>query len=125
MTSMPTEFRFSSRAALHVVPEPTNGSSTQSPSSVKSLMNHSGSALGKAAECPLFPHSVAKCSTLLGYALSRFNQFAMFFPNPLPTLESNRTTSFLPKDFNRVSAHFPIGTITASWFILKFGDLLN
>src|SRR5438046_10048967 len=105
---MPTEFLRSSRAASHVVPEPTNGSSTQSTSLVKSLINHAGSAFGKAAECPLLPHSVAKWSTLLGYAFSRFSQLAIFLPNPLPTCESNLMTTFFRRALNRVSAQLPL-----------------
>src|SRR5262249_38637996 len=47
--SIPTELRLSLFAASQVVPDPIYGSSTQSPGSVKSLMNHSGNAKGKAA----------------------------------------------------------------------------
>ena len=43
----------------------------------------------------------------------------MFLPNALPTRESWRTTSLAPSVFRRVLAQSPIGTITASWFILK------
>ncbi|MNC92345.1 hypothetical protein D3C83_87520 [compost metagenome] len=57
--------------------------------------------------------------TLVGYAMSRFTQFAMFLPKPLLTCESKRTTSLRPSDLSRASAHSPIGTITASWFILN------
>src|SRR5438552_4467268 len=123
--SMPNEFRPSSLAATLVVPLPTNGSSTQSPGSVKSLTNHLGRLLGNAALWLLFPHSVARCSTLEGYARSRPTQLRMFFPNPLPTCELKRTTSFFPSDFRRVFAHAPIRTRTASWFILNVRVLLN
>ena len=47
--SIPIAFRFILLATRSVVPEPMNGSSTQSPSRVNSLMNHSGSSSGKAA----------------------------------------------------------------------------
>ena len=58
--SIPTPVRFILSATLQVVPEPEKGSSTTSPSLVKSRMNHSGKVSGKAAECPLFRVSVAR-----------------------------------------------------------------
>ena len=72
--SMPTYDLPRRLATIAVVPDPTNGSSTTSPGWVNSLINHSGSASGNVAGCCLLPHSVARCSTLVGYALSRPNQ---------------------------------------------------
>lgn len=123
--SMPTALLPNFCAAISVVPEPTKGSSTVSPGSVKSLMNHSGKLCGKAALWFLLPHSVARCRTLVGYAKGRSSQLAMFLPKPLPTCESKRTTSFLPSDFRRASAQSPIGTMTACWFILNLRALVK
>src|SRR6185312_8250007 len=103
-SSTPIALRPSASAAASVVPEPANGSSTVSPGSVNSSMNQRGSACGNAALWPLLPHSVARCSTLVGYARSRPCQLAMFLPNALPTRESWRTTSFAPRVFSRVFA---------------------
>ena len=64
--SMPMECRPVRLATMLVVPEPVKGSSTVSPSLVKSLMNHSGRASGKAALWFLLLHSVARWSTLDG-----------------------------------------------------------
>src|ERR1051325_3601496 len=52
--------------------------------------------------------------------MSRPTQLAMFLPNPLPTCELKRTTSFPPSFLRRDFAQSPVGTITASWFILNF-----
>ena len=112
-------------AAKAVVPEPMNGSSTVSPGSVNRSMNHSGSQLGNAALWLRLPHSVAPCSTLVGYTRSRPIQFSTFLPKPLPTLDSSRTRSVSLKLRMRLSYQSPTGTITASWFILNLRSLLN
>src|SRR5829696_4142444 len=122
---MPTEFLPNSIAATQVVPEPTNGSSTQSPSLVKSLMNHAGSSFGYAALCPLLLHSEARCSTFVGYTNSLPTQLETFLPNPLPTLELSRALSVSLRFLRRVLAQSPIGTITASWYMSNFFSLLN
>jgi len=85
--SIPIELRRIRFATTKVVPEPINGSNTVSFCLVKSFINHSGSSSGNAALWFLLLHSVARCKTLVGYALSLFNQFEIFFPNPLPTFE--------------------------------------
>src|SRR5919202_7102274 len=51
--------------------------------------------------------------------MSRPTQLAMFLPNPLPTCELKRTTSFPPSFLSRDFAQSPVGTITASWNILN------
>ena len=108
---------------MFVVPEPVNGSKTQSPGAVKSLMNHSGRAFGNVAEWLLFAHSVAKWRTLDGYAMSRPIQLAIFLPKPLCTLELSRRLSVSLKFLSRAKRQSPIGTITASWNILNLRDL--
>src|SRR5690606_21734999 len=52
-------------------------------------------------------------------------QFEIFFPNPLPTLDSSLLLSVSLNFFSRVFAQSPIGTITSSWYILNFLFLLN
>ena len=106
--------RLSFVAAMFVVPLPMNGSSTQSPSSVNSLINHVGSPSGNAALWFLLLHSVARFRTFVGYDMSLPTQFDMFFPNPLSTFELSRRRSVSLRFLRRVFAQSPVGTITAS-----------
>jgi len=52
--------------------------------------------------------------TFVGYAISLFNQFEIFLPKPLFTFEFSLWRSLALKDFKRVFAQSPVGTITAS-----------
>ncbi len=57
--------------------------------------------------------------------MSRSIQLDTFFPKPLLTFDSSRVLSVSLNFFNRVFAQSPMGTITSSWYILNFADLLN
>src|SRR2546421_7313590 len=122
---MPIDCRPSSAAETQVVPLPRNGSSTTSPGCVNNLINHAGSSLGKTALCCLLLDSVAKCKTLLGYASVLPSQLEIFLPKPLPTRELSRCLSVSLSFLSRVFAQSPIGTLTASWYMLKLRVLLN
>lgn len=111
---MPILFLCNLAAAILVVPLPMKGSSTQSPSWVNKLINQVGSASGNAALCFLLLHSVARCNTFVGYAMSRPTQLDIFLPNPLSTLELSLCRSVSLKFFKRLFAQFPTGTITDS-----------
>src|SRR6266496_5133051 len=122
---MPIDLRPNAAAAIHVVPLPRNGSNTTLLGSVNNLINQVGSSSGNTALCCLLLDSVARCKTLEGYAIVRPNQLEIFFPKPLPTLELSRLLSVSLNFLSRVFAQSPIGTITASWYILNFRVLLN
>ena len=107
-------FRFSLAATIFVVPLPIKGSRTQSPTWVKRWINHAGNASGNVALCFLLLHSVAKCNTLVGYAISRPIQWEMFLPKPLSTFELSLRRSVSLKFFKRLFAQSPTGTMTAS-----------
>lgn len=57
--------------------------------------------------------------------MSRPTQFEIFLPNPLLTFDSSLVRSVLLSFFKRVFAQLPIVTMTFSWYILNFLDLLN
>src|SRR3990167_483612 len=112
--SIPKKFLFKLEEANAVVPLPINGSNTISPSSVKSLINHSGKVTGKTALWFLFPHSVGICKTLVGNTKSLSTQFSIFLPNPLLVFELYRVLSFSDKFFNHDLDQSPIGIFTLS-----------
>src|SRR5579875_2840333 len=96
-----------------------NGSMTISPSTVKSLINHSGREIGKVALWLRLAHSVAMCRTLLGYTQSFPSQLDPFLPKPLITFDSSRLRSVALRFPSLFFAQEPIGTRTASWNILN------
>ncbi len=57
--------------------------------------------------------------------MSRPIQLAILFPNPLSTCELSLRLSVSLKLLRRAWRQSPIGTMTASWYILNCGDLLN
>lgn len=112
--SMPMECRRMRFATINVVPEPIKGSRTVSYSFVNKRINHSGNSSGKAALWFLLLHSVARCRTFVGYAMSLESQLEMFFPKPLPTFELSRILSVSERFLSLELAQSPIGTMTSS-----------
>jgi len=84
-----------------------NEPSTQLPSTVKSWINHAGSASGKV--CCLCGHSVGRhCLD------TSWGEYEMFLPKLLPVFEFCLTVSVRPSFLKRVFAHFSIGNTNAS-----------